>query len=593
MKKSIKKKLSISYAILIILSAVFLNAFHFYQVYEYTSRQNKIEIEREFQQTLNVINSIFSQLNVIQMQAVDVILDNSEHGGNIDGSIKKYQLDNCKNIEKEFLSLRRSCPYIADITWIEDGGMVCSTNGNLRYNKYRDNQSIRQLKEGKKDSLFIGTYNRKEYLINGHDEYVFSYVKNIYDIYNIKNKKGILQIDLCYQKLYEPIAYFDSMEGRAAYITDENGIIVCALEKEKIGIRASMMPKNTDLVRILISEVEESRMLNNGWNLYIKSDNLELLFSLLRNLKDSALLALFIVLISVVYAYRSSGYIVKPLQIITKQLKKAEVKAVFTKVSTKSELEEILVLECSYNQMLDRLDDLIQKNAIIRNEAVYAKLLALQTQISPHFLANSFELIRGIAIKTENVEIEKITEALSMMYRYILNESDKVVTLAEEIEYVKNYIKIQEYRFGKQVEVFFYLPKELEKCKVLCLSVQPLVENAYRHGFDNENPSKILLIECIDNGDTLEVIVKDNGAGMSEERIREVRKELEKPIQMNAIRTESDYLAVNGIGLKNVNDRLLLFFGGGSGLNIESEPGKGTKISFCIRKEKEYEGTDH
>lgn len=593
MKKSIKKSLSISYAILIIFSAVFLNAFHFYQVYQYTSEQDKVEIEREFQQTMNVINTIFSQLNVIQMQAVDVIIDHSGYSGNADENVKKQQLDNYKNIEKEFLSLRRSCPYIADITWIEDGGMVCSTNGSLRYGIYRDNQSIRQLEEREKDSLFIGTYNRKEYLLNEQDEFVFSYVKNIYDIYNKKKKKGILQIDLAYSKLYEAIAYFHSMEGRDAYITDENGIIVCAQDEAKIGMRASVMPTNGDLVKIIISEVEESRTLDNGWNLHIRSDKMAFLFTMLHKLKDSAILALFIVLVSVAYAYWSSGYVIKPLQIITQQLKKAEETAEFTKVHTKSELEEILVLECSYNQMMDRLDDLIQKNAVIRNEALYAKLLALQTQISPHFLSNSFELIRGIAIKTENMEIEKITEALSMMYRYILNESHKVVTLAEEIEYVKNYIKIQEYRFGKQVEVFFYLPKELEKCKILCLSIQPLVENAYRHGFENDNQSKILLIECIDHEDTLEIIVKDNGMGMTLERIEEVRRELEKPIEMNTLREESDYLAVNGIGLKNVNDRLILFFGDGSGLNIDSEPGKGAKISFCIRKEKEDESTDH
>ena len=103
--------------------------------------------------------------------------------------------------------------------------------------------------------------------------------------------------------------------------------------------------------------------------------------------------------------------------------------------------------------MVVSLEEMLKKNAAIQRETNKAKLLALQTQINPHFLANSFETIRALAIKSESYEVEKAADALAKMYRFVLNDKTHIVCLKDEINYVKNYIRMQEFRFGKKVQM--------------------------------------------------------------------------------------------------------------------------------------------
>ena len=105
----------------------------------------------------------------------------------------------------------------------------------------------------------------------------------------------------------------------------------------------------------------------------------------------------------------------------------------FKNIEVNSNLKEINTLEITYNAMVVSLEEMLKKNAAIQRETNKAKLLALQTQINPHFLANSFETIRALAIKSESYEVEKAADALAKMYRYVLNDKTHIVCLKDEI----------------------------------------------------------------------------------------------------------------------------------------------------------------
>lgn len=233
--------------------------------------------------------------------------------------------------------------------------------------------------------------------------------------------------------------------------------------------------------------------------------------------------------------------------------------------------------------MVVSLEEMLKKNAAIQRETNKAKLLALQTQINPHFLANSFETIRALAIKSESYEVEKATDALAKMYRYVLNDKTHIVCLKDEINYVKNYIRMQEFRFGKKVQIFYRIQQELYDFPILCLTIQPLVENVYCHGLKDEQKTKIMIIEAVLENDNLRIVVSDNGCGMSPAQLQYVHSLLAANITLKVISEESPR---TGIGLVNVNNRLVLYYGKESGITIESEAGKGTKVSFRIKREK-------
>src|SRR5690606_12368093 len=135
-------------------------------------------------------------------------------------------------------------------------------------------------------------------------------------------------------------------------------------------------------------------------------------------------------------------------------------------IDSTSRISEIQVLEQGYNSMVVTIDELMESMVDARTENVQAKFLALQSQINPHFLSNSLDTIRSMAIQGNNYKIEGIVDSIAKIFRYILADSTTLVTLREELEYVKHYFRIQEYRFGKTVQIVFNIQKETLDCQM-------------------------------------------------------------------------------------------------------------------------------
>ena len=178
-KNTIRKQLTISYVFLILLSTVLLNIVQFCQIYKYTKDQQQNEIEKEFIQTKNNIQTVLSQINTIRCQAIEVVLNSNER---LKYGEKGY-LYSCKEIEKNFQTLRRSGTYIADISWIDTTGRISSTNEIIRKDSYYDNPCMKDLCECKENIVYTGFYDRSPYLLADDHTPVFSVGQNIYDIY--------------------------------------------------------------------------------------------------------------------------------------------------------------------------------------------------------------------------------------------------------------------------------------------------------------------------------------------------------------------------------------------------------------------------
>lgn len=196
-----------------------------------------------------------------------------------------------------------------------------------------------------------------------------------------------------------------------------------------------------------------------------------------------------------------------------------------------------------------------------------ANLAALQEQINPHFLYNALECIRGQALVENAATVAEATHALSQYFRYCISNKSSVVTFANELAYVKNYVTIQQFRFRDR----FILDCQIEDDSVLDtvvpkLMLQPLVENAIIHGLTDKTEGGIIKISVQRTQKHLQISVSDNGRGISAEKLREVNETINSPMPVG----RSSEGRGAGIALWNVNNRIKMLFGDGYGLTIYS-----------------------
>ncbi|MBO4320160.1 MAG: sensor histidine kinase [Treponema sp.] len=253
-------------------------------------------------------------------------------------------------------------------------------------------------------------------------------------------------------------------------------------------------------------------------------------------------------------------------------------------------VKELDTLAENLNTMTAQIDVLIQKNMEEQKNFQKAEMKALQAQITPHFLYNTLDTIVWLAEEEQTDDVVKITKAFSDFLRISLSRGHEWITIGQELDHIRNYLTIQKIRYADILSYKIEADESLCNLKTIKLVLQPLVENAIYHGIKNKRGRGELCVTVKytdENKNQIEFSVEDNGAGFTEERLNEVRQELEKGEQ------DSEKLS-SVYGLYNVNKKLRLYYGDKTeGLKIVSEPGKGSRISFTVSGiAEETEGSD-
>lgn len=229
--------------------------------------------------------------------------------------------------------------------------------------------------------------------------------------------------------------------------------------------------------------------------------------------------------------------------------------------------------------IFEHMEEISDSNSL----KIEAELHALQNQINPHFLYNTLEVIRGRALLYDNTEVADMVVALAKLFRYCINSPGELATLAQELDNIKNYFLIQRYRFGERFSYFEEISGEYDRimeCRLPVLTLQPIMENALLHGIipKLEGGSITCRIEVIDK--RLQIQVEDDGVGIMEETLREMRRELHRG---EAYQAESGFHSRgNGIALGNVNKRIRFYFGEGYGVDVASTWQVGTVVTVTV-----------
>ncbi|WP_121611298.1 sensor histidine kinase [Mesobacillus foraminis] len=236
---------------------------------------------------------------------------------------------------------------------------------------------------------------------------------------------------------------------------------------------------------------------------------------------------------------------------------------------------EIEILNNAMEDLLTRVNHLLDQIKLEQEEKRQLEFAILHSQINPHFLYNTLYSIKGLCDMGLNGEASSMITALSNFFRISISKGKEIISLEEEITHIRNYLVIQEMRYGDDFSYQIEMDEKILNWEIVKLTLQPLIENAIYHGVKLKRGKGIIAVKGYEKGETIVLEVMDNGGGISKERLAEIRVELEKP---------SEHSSSIGIGLKSVHERISMHFGSPYGLVLESEEGKGTKNTVIIPK---------
>ena len=232
---------------------------------------------------------------------------------------------------------------------------------------------------------------------------------------------------------------------------------------------------------------------------------------------------------------------------------------------------ELHELTQSLNAMASRLQGLIDENRREQENLKKSELRALQAQINPHFLYNTLDAIVWLAEAGQTREVIHITRALSDFFRISLSQGKDFIPLSEEIKHLTGYLTIQKIRYRDILDYEIDIPEEICGARVLKLLLQPLVENAIYHGIKHRRGRGMIRVSGRAEGAWLMLTVEDNGAGMTAERLAQVRDGLSAGAGMSP-----------GYGLYNVNKRIQLYYNQPQGVWISSDEQTGTRVTLKV-----------
>ena len=394
-------------------------------------------------------------------------------------------------------------------------------------------------------------------------------------------EQAVLMIDMAYQGLDSVLDEVSLGNGGYIYLMDSAGEIIWHPKFELI---ASGRVKENNLLTATYSDGSIEEEFNNmvqtvviktvgytGWKLVgvIKGTGISL------NILKTRLFIVFVISLIIFIVVLINSYIsfrvTDPIRELEKSVKKLEEGNLDADIYMGGSYE-IQHLGKSVQDMKYRIKGLMQDIVTEHEEKRKSEFNSLQAQINPHFLYNTLDIIVWQIENEKQSEAVHTVTALARFFRLSLGKGKNIVTVKAEIEHVKNYLMIQHMRFKNKFDYEFDVENDVLELSSLKLMLQPLVENAIYHGMEFMDGDGLITIKAWREDNELYLSVADNGLGMTEDKVNLIL----------AGRSNSGNGRGSGIGVKNVNERIKLYFGEGYGLKIDSEPDVGTTITIHL-----------
>lgn len=391
------------------------------------------------------------------------------------------------------------------------------------------------------------------------DSNTFSSVKLLKDPQELFDQKtiGLLVVNIK-RSMFTKV--FQENEESNFVILDHDQYSINPLYYYPLTFRSEIMT-NQDKASFLEELKSENYIVNSytnrttGWDLMLLRKEKELLKESNKIGIITGIIAFIIAFIALLLSFILSGRLTRPLHQL-KSLVAGGAKELYN-FEVPPDKDEIGAISETFNQMNVKTKELSDR--LIRSELKEreAELRALQAQIKPHFLYNTLDSIYWMATLQNNPEIAKMAFSLSKSFKLSLNSGKELIPVSKELEHINHYMTIQNLRYNGRFKYIEQIDSELMEIEILKLLIQPLVENAIYHGLEPKEGEGTIFVKGKLDDNLVTFIVEDDGIGIKDLKVID-----------------------KGYGLKNVRERLTLFYGTNSKFLITSEVNKGTKVEF-------------
>lgn len=434
----------------------------------------------------------------------------------------------------------------------------------------------------------IYSYNNMSFIPNSEKKKVLSFHNILRDVPSDR-LLGFLSIDINLSKISAIADRLYTKGEEDLYILDQNGTVIYSSDEKEIGEQnnyqwferikhephtsKSLAWKDPHFNGVIVYDKFPAPY--KGWYI-VKRIPYNVLY---QSARETALINIVIGMITLIIVLIAtlavSVKITAPIKVLNTNMKRVE-KGDFAADFDSLGNDEIGMLGRTFKSMIAKINELIEREYVLEIENKASQLKMLRSQINPHFLYNALQSIGTLALKSNATQVYTLLTSLAVMMRYSMNVKEDIVTFAAEIKHVKSYLLLQKQRFSEQFAYELDIEKEVEHILVPKMILQPIIENCFKHGLDQPIDQAMikLMAKRKENGN-LSICVMDNGIGANEEKLEQIRRQLFHGASVEAQKSEA-------IGLKNIYDRLQIYYRHQAKMSVESVEGLGFTVNIEI-----------
>lgn len=477
-------------------------------------------------------------------------------------------------------------------------GLACFTDtgelissvpmGNLKENVDVTKQSWFVDAQDKMENLHFSDLHVQNIFENSTNRYywVISLSRGVELTNSGKMSEGILLVDMDFSGIRQLLAKVNSQNMGYVYLMDSDGKIIYHPRQNLIF--SNMIQENNEIAKTYEDGAHretfegEDRMVAvktvgyTGWKI-VSVMPMEKFLGDFSRTRTMAVMIIIVAILVMIFANQFVAVrVAKPLRNLEDSL---------TGIGMDREPQiyiggppEIQHLGETIRSMVEQLRQLTDDIVREQEEKRKSELDALQSQINPHFLYNTLDSIMWMIEAEKYDDAISMVQALSRLFRISLSKGKNIITVGEELQHAKNYLDIQKYRYKNKFTSYFEIEEGIEKYKTIKLIIQPLIENAIYYGMEYMDGDGEIYVRAYTKEEDLFIEVEDNGLGMQKAQVESLLTDGTR------IRSKG-----SGIGIRNVHQRIQLYFGTEYGLEILSEPDEGTMVRIHLPKTENVE----
>ena len=408
----------------------------------------------------------------------------------------------------------------------------------------------------------------------------FSYMRVLYPMENWGEHTGIFRVDISQTQFMRSLAETTVTPGSVMLFMTEEDIILSSkeyvLDQETLHAVIAADAKNDWSLLSVQGErhyVLCEKIVPSGWMLAILIPYSDIVATSSQLRLGMVCLMLGLASIAYLIAMALANSILKRIYKLSDATKEIQTDK-FVPLKDTSQ-DEIGDLSRRFNEMVEKIDRLMDEKVQYGRDIKNLELKALQAQINPHFLYNTLDTINCLAIQKDAPEITKVVSSLASFYKLSLSKGREKILIRDELAHAKMYINIMNSRFPGQIQTIWDIAPGIENYSIIKIVLQPIIENAVIHGiFEKESGSGTLRIRGWEEGEDICISIADDGIGMTQEIIDT------NFMPQSQVLTQTS----GGYGIRNICDRIRIAYGQTYGLLCESKPGEGTKVTIRIPK---------